>query len=246
MTKEDRNRRQSQISSTLKANQEIRGRQSGSSINLQKAAPEPQVSGLSVDSRKMTIQSHGTMESRPLQPVVQPQKSRSSIDMLKMVGRPHWLGIQHQRSDTLADSFKQSNQPPQWSGFSVETEKQPFQPKLQTYRRENGNSHGVPHNLVDHIGTREVAQHNIEKVGSWFSNFYMNDDHHIFSKQPNKIGINRLSETHHQRQPLTSTHHHRAMYLVNKHGYQQEQLCKFYAQGRCYYGENCKFLHDPR
>ncbi|KAJ9179436.1 hypothetical protein P3X46_011224 [Hevea brasiliensis] len=271
LTKEERNRNQSQLYANLTANQEIHAQQSGSSINLGKAAPEPRLLGSSVDSRKMSIQLHskmgggaqkliqphhsgssilpvkvgnGTqqlailpqpwgsfanrekMEGRHLQPAAQPQRSGSSIDMLKMGNRPLRLGIQPQQSDILADSLKQTNRPPQRSGFSFETGKLPFQPKLQKHHRENDNSHRVPHNLVDYRGIQEVEQHNCDKVGSWLSNFYTNDDHH--------------------RQPLRSMKHYQAMDPVNRNGYLQQKLCKFYAQGRCYYGDNCKFLHDPR
>ncbi|XP_016177257.1 zinc finger CCCH domain-containing protein 62 [Arachis ipaensis] len=46
-----------------------------------------------------------------------------------------------------------------------------------------------------------------------------------------------------QRNPLTSANHLLPL-LNNREIHKQKQLCRYYARGRCYFGDNCKFVHD--
>ncbi|VVA20708.1 PREDICTED: zinc finger CCCH [Prunus dulcis] len=52
---------------------------------------------------------------------------------------------------------------------------------------------------------------------------------------------NNTERVYNKRQPLTSVNH---FLPTSPQG--QKQMCKYYAQGRCYYGNNCKFSHAMR
>ncbi|TKY64233.1 Zinc finger CCCH domain-containing protein 62 [Spatholobus suberectus] len=50
--------------------------------------------------------------------------------------------------------------------------------------------------------------------------------------------------THH-RVPLANANHPHPL-MPSRESYKQNQLCRHYSRGRCYFGDNCKFLHDLR
>ncbi|RDX84763.1 Zinc finger CCCH domain-containing protein 62, partial [Mucuna pruriens] len=50
--------------------------------------------------------------------------------------------------------------------------------------------------------------------------------------------------THH-RMPLANANHSYPL-IPNTQSYKPNQLCRHYSRGRCYFGDNCKFLHDWR
>lgn len=52
---------------------------------------------------------------------------------------------------------------------------------------------------------------------------------------------NNTERVYNKRQPLTSVNH---FLPTSPQG--QKQMCKYYAQGRCYYGNKCKFSHAMR
>ncbi|XP_028752104.1 zinc finger CCCH domain-containing protein 62-like isoform X2 [Neltuma alba] len=56
---------------------------------------------------------------------------------------------------------------------------------------------------------------------------------------------NRLAQWSYQRKPLTSANYLFPLTL-NGESFKQKQPCKYYDQGRCRFGDNCRFLHDVR
>ncbi|KAB1218325.1 Zinc finger CCCH domain-containing protein 62 [Morella rubra] len=76
-------------------------------------------------------------------------------------------------------------------------------------------------------------------------NFCSNDSQASISIYPDINGTNVLSERTHYRQPLTTINHFAAGSQPHRQGHTR-RLCRYYAQGRCYYGDNCKFVHNSR
>lgn len=76
-------------------------------------------------------------------------------------------------------------------------------------------------------------------------NFCSNDSQGSISIYPDINGTNVLSERTHYRQPLTTINHFAAGSQPHRQGHTR-RLCRYYAQGRCYYGDNCKFVHNSR
>ncbi|KDP40666.1 hypothetical protein JCGZ_24665 [Jatropha curcas] len=115
-----------------------------------------------------------------------------------------------------------------------------LKPELQKNQRVNKNCNHVPYNLVYyHTRIQEVLLQNNDNFGSRLS--YLNINDPPFNKNPITTW---KSERYHHRQPLTSMNHDHQITVLNRQGYQQQKLCEFYAQGRCMYGGNCKFLHE--
>ncbi|KAI9119685.1 hypothetical protein K1719_009074 [Acacia pycnantha] len=56
---------------------------------------------------------------------------------------------------------------------------------------------------------------------------------------------NRFAEWPYHRKPLTNSNYLFPLTL-NRESFQQKQPCKYYDQGRCRFGDNCKFSHGVR
>ncbi|KAF8393665.1 hypothetical protein HHK36_021911 [Tetracentron sinense] len=67
-------------------------------------------------------------------------------------------------------------------------------------------------------------------------------DNGFHVRYPNANGS---SEMFHHRQPLTNLKSYRSRSPQPRWGHMQP-FCRFYTQGRCYYGDNCKYLHESR
>ncbi|QCE02362.1 hypothetical protein DEO72_LG8g373 [Vigna unguiculata] len=51
--------------------------------------------------------------------------------------------------------------------------------------------------------------------------------------------------THH-RIPLANANHSHPFMAPNRESFKVNQVCRHYSRGRCFFGDNCKFLHDLR
>ncbi|XP_054781637.1 zinc finger CCCH domain-containing protein 62-like [Prosopis cineraria] len=67
----------------------------------------------------------------------------------------------------------------------------------------------------------------------------------INENYPCSAVTNRFAEGTYRRKPFTSANHLFPSTL-NRETFKQKQPCKYYAQGRCHFGDNCKFSHGVR
>ncbi|KAB5564027.1 hypothetical protein DKX38_004081 [Salix brachista] len=62
----------------------------------------------------------------------------------------------------------------------------------------------------------------------------------------NSVGYSVGQAPNFWREPLRSIHNSSPIRSPHRQGYQQIQPCRYFAKGRCYYGHNCKFVHELR
>ncbi|KAL2336398.1 hypothetical protein Fmac_010844 [Flemingia macrophylla] len=53
-------------------------------------------------------------------------------------------------------------------------------------------------------------------------------------------------EKHYFGNTLANANQSRPLMMPNRENQKKNQLCRHYSRGRCYFGDNCKFLHDSR
>lgn len=123
--------------------------------------------------------------------------------------------------------------------------------KLSIRSRQSVSSHNnhlrdqVPHNLVETSGIQEVHLQKDDKI-------YLNSNQPNFSmdrywnRTNDRFIANEFPETNYHRQQIRNMNHCHPATMPQRQGFLSQQICRYYSQGRCYYGENCKFLHEPR
>ncbi|GMI77884.1 hypothetical protein HRI_001457700 [Hibiscus trionum] len=189
---------------------------------------------------KSKNQSKSQLSSTPME--VQPQQPGSSTNS----GR---VASQHQPSSLTSDMKKLSITTPQ-SGFLPETQWPATQPQsgfcpnvrngsirseCQDVHARNSYHNQIPRNSSK-IGIQEVQLQKVDK-------FYENN-------RPS-FPVDRYWNSHNEKAMETNYHGQqlRSMNHCNppqRQGFLSQQLCRYHSRGRCYYGENCKFLHDSR
>ncbi|KAK8608327.1 hypothetical protein V6N13_023753 [Hibiscus sabdariffa] len=199
---------------------------------------------------KSKNQSKSHLSSTPKE--VQPHQPGSSTNS----GR---VAPQHQQSSLTSDMEKLSITTPQ-SGFLPETQwlatrqQSGFCPNVrngsirsecQNVQARNSCQNQIPGNSRKIIGIQEVQPQKVDKFHennqrNFPMDRYRNRHHNDKSMAS---GMNKLPETNYHGQQLRSMNHCNP---PPRQGFLSQQLCRYHSQGRCYYGENCKFLHDSR
>ncbi|KAG2728580.1 hypothetical protein I3760_01G212000 [Carya illinoinensis] len=237
------------LKATRISRKESNGNQShfNSTVTVKSAFQQPQ-SGLLVDSRKPSFISHsqpgpydnsGKSES-------QPQKMSSSVNS----GKP--AASQQQLLGIFTDLGKPTMQAQQ-AGLYCEARQTGTQPQQQNNTRQSSYNQQPSQNPVDcrylsntekiYSGSREVHHSNFKRPNL---NSHPNDHQAPSNKYPNIDRKSGLPEWGYHRQPLTSISQFPPMNQPQRQGYRPPQLCRYYAQGRCHFGDNCKFVHQSR
>ncbi|KAF5466338.1 hypothetical protein F2P56_016271 [Juglans regia] len=165
---------------------------------------------------------------------------------------PEKLATRYQKVGIFTDLGKPTMQAQQ-AGLYSEARQTVTQPQQQTNTRQSNYNQQPSQNSVDcryssntekmYSGGREVHHSNFKRPNL---NSYLNDHQATSNKYPNNDRTSGLSDRGYNRQPLTSISHFPPMNQPQRQGYRPPQLCRYYAQGRCHFGDNCKFVHQSR
>ncbi|XWS16133.1 hypothetical protein CRYUN_Cryun34aG0059300 [Craigia yunnanensis] len=236
--KEERNKNQSQLSSTT---MEIRPQQPCSSTNSGIVAPQHQQSSLTAVAGKLTSQTRGSGSLFDLEkPSIMSQQSG-------FLAEPQQLAVQPQQSVLSVAPREKIIRLSERSGFYPNFRTIGFQSEYQNVHVWNSNQNQIP-DLVESNGVQGVRFQNVDKLHVNYkqANLHMNRYWNCINDKSMIIGSNKLPEMNYHRQQLRSMNHCHPATLPQRQGFLSQQLCRFHAQGRCYYGENCKFLHEVR
>lgn len=154
------------------------------------------------------------------------------------------IAMRHQQSGLFSDLGKPAMQA-QPTHLSLE-------PRQSNYHQQSS------HNIVEcrrgsnterlYSGCQEVPHLRCNEFHANYKRpkFHPNDHRVPVNKYPNINGTSGLLDSTYRRQPLANMNLFPPMNPLPRQGHKQPQLCRFYAQGRCHFGGNCKFVHESR
>ncbi|XP_050285197.1 zinc finger CCCH domain-containing protein 62-like [Quercus robur] len=247
--KKETNRNQSQFNSISTAKSAIQPPQSDLLVNSRKPTFQPSQSGQNYNSEKSGF---GPLKMDPSvnsgKPANSQQQFVAFLDSGKLGMRPQQLG-----------SFTHLGRPTEQTRVALfsEPRKAATQPQQQTNTTKNDYHHQQPSQRF----VESMHASNIERMYSGHQSYIQSNNYQAHSdKYPNTYGTRGLSDRTYNEQPLTSmnhfpprspppltsTNHFPPMSPPRRQGHMQHQLCRYYAQGRCHFGDKCKFLHERR
>ncbi|KAK8331259.1 hypothetical protein V6Z11_A10G063300 [Gossypium hirsutum] len=155
-----------------------------------------------------------------------------------------FIAPQHQQSGSTVEGGHLTNQN-HGSGLLFDLEKLSIRSRQSVSSHNNHLRDQVPHNLVETSGIQEVRLQKGDKIylNSIQPNFPMD---RYWNLTNGRFTANEFPETNYRRQWLRNMDHCHPATPPQRQGFLSQQICRYYSQGRCYYGENCKFLHEPR
>ncbi|KAG4124753.1 hypothetical protein ERO13_D10G058200v2 [Gossypium hirsutum] len=155
-----------------------------------------------------------------------------------------FIAPQHQQSGSIVEGGHLTSQN-HGSGLLFDLEKLSIRSRQSVSSHNNDLRNQVPHNLVETSGIQEVQLQKGDKIylNSIQPNFPMD---RYWNLTNGRFIANEFPETNYRRQRLKSMNHCHPATPPERQGFLSQQICRYYSQGRCYYGENCKFLHEPR
>lgn len=247
ISKKETNRNQSQFNSISTAKSAIQPPQSDLLVNSRKPTFQPSQSGQ--NSEKSGF---GPLKLDPSvnsgKPANSQQQFVAFLDPGKLDMRPQQLG-----------SFTHLGRPTEQTRVALfsEPRKAATQPQQQTNTTNSDYHHQQPSQSF----VESMRASNMERMYSGHQAYIQSNNYQAHNdKYPNTYGTRGLSDRTYNRQPLTSTNHFPPrspppltstnhfppMSLPRRQGHMQQQLCRYYAQGRCHFGDSCKFLHERR
>ncbi|KAJ0075687.1 hypothetical protein Patl1_33771 [Pistacia atlantica] len=203
-------------------------------------------SDLSVDANKMA--------TRPQQQAIMPQQPSLIVDSRNSVAAQPQLAFKsrslpsHSQEPKIIMQNNNKTQLPQnpvkYSGI-VETQHPLDAIIFHTERTDHRQPLSFMQHSLDSFGCPlDAIIFHKERTDHRQTNFDMSSHQPPTYKYPNTNQMNSLSERTNHRQPLKSINHFRPMELPARLGCGKQQMCRYYAQGRCNFGDNCKFLHE--